>query len=220
VVSDRGQTEEQAIARERLEDRFIVPGRNLTGPCAWPAVFGREGLLDVEIGFGKDEFLLDLAEVRPEGLFLGIDFSRPRSRSYLRKIDLRGLTNVHVLRMHAAAAVGHCLGRGTVREYYVLFPDPWPKKRHASHRLVSPWFAREASRTLAPGGRITLATDHPPYRDQMLDVFEEHKDFVNLRGRRRFGHRPDGFHETIFERRWLSRGKDVFYIQFIREEVS
>ncbi|MHC4858724.1 MAG: tRNA (guanosine(46)-N7)-methyltransferase TrmB, partial [Planctomycetota bacterium] len=60
-------------------------------------MFGRPGPLDVEIGFGKDEFLLDLAERRPEGRFLAIDYSRPRARSYLVKIGLRRLTNVRVL---------------------------------------------------------------------------------------------------------------------------
>ncbi len=211
--------EDGHITTKRLEERFIVPGESLTGPHGWGEVFGQEGLLDVEIGFGKDEFLLDVAEVRPEGLFVGIDFSRPRSLSYLRKIEMRELTNVRVLRMHAAAAIGHCFGRGTVREYYVLFPDPWPKKRHAAHRLVSPWFAREVERTLIPGGRITLATDHPPYRDQMIEVIEAHGAFENLRGPGGYGDRLEGFTETIFERRWLLRGKNVFYIQFRRREA-
>ena len=84
----------RTITTKRLEDRFIVPGGSLSGPHGWGEVFGQEGLLDVEIGFGKDEFLLDVAEVRPEGLFVGVDFSLPRSISYLRKIEMRGLTNV------------------------------------------------------------------------------------------------------------------------------
>ena len=96
--------------------------------------------------------------------------------------------------------------------------EPWPKKRHASHRLVSPWFAREVERTCVPGGRITLATDHPPYRDQMIEVLESHGGFENLRGPGAYGDRIEGFTETIFERRWLLRGKNVFYIQFRRGE--
>ena len=54
---------------------------------------------------GKDEFLLGLAEQHPERLYLGIDYSRPRTRSYLRKIGLRKLTNVRVLFEHAANAL-------------------------------------------------------------------------------------------------------------------
>ena len=191
------------------------------GPGDWEAAFGRSGALSVEIGFGKDEFLLELAETRPEGLFLGVDFSRPRTRSYLRKIARRGLTNVRVLFEHAANAIGYCLGDESVEELFVLFPDPWPKERHARNRLVAPGFAREAARVLVPGGRVTLATDHPPYRDQMIEVFEGEvfeggSSFENLRGSGAHGARPENFDETIFERRWLEQGRDVLHLQFSR----
>jgi tRNA (guanine-N7-)-methyltransferase len=147
-----------------------------------------------------------------------VDFSRPRTRSYLRKIAKRGLTNVRVLFEHAANAIGYCLGDDSVDELFVLFPDPWPKERHARNRLVAPWFAREAARVLVPGGRFTLATDHPPYRDQMIEVIEESGGFSNLRGPASWGPRPEGFDETIFERRWLEQGRDVFYMQYLREQ--
>ena len=179
-------------------------------------MFGRSGPLSVEIGYGKDEFLLELAGARPEGRFLGVDFSRPRTRSYLRKIALRRLENVRVLFEHAANAIGYCLDDASVAELFVLFPDPWPKERHARRRLVRPWFAREAARVIEPGGRFTLATDHPPYRDQMIEVIEENGNFANLRGAGGYGPRPEGFDETIFERRWLDLGRDVFYLQFSR----
>jgi tRNA (guanine-N7-)-methyltransferase len=205
------------ISREWPEEQFLVkPGANLRGPGEWESVFGRSGGLSVEIGFGKDEFLLELAGARPEGLFLGVDFSRPRTRSYLRKIALRGLRNVRVLFEHAANAVGYCLGDASVSELFVLFPDPWPKERHARNRLVRPWFAREAARVLVPGGRFTLATDHPPYRDQMLTVIESGGAFANIRGPKAYGNRPRGFSETIFERRWIEQGREVFYLQYSR----
>ncbi len=198
------------------ESLLVVPGTDLRGPDRWEEVFGRPGLLTVEIGFGKDEFLLDLAERDPEGLYLGVDFSRPRTRSFLRKIRRRGLTNVRVLREHAATVLGYLLGDGTVKAYYALFPDPWPKKRHATHRLVSPWFAREAARTLVPGGRITLATDDAPYRDQMISVLEGHGAFTNLRGPGGFGPRPPGIDATLFEQRWTRHGRGIFYLEFER----
>jgi tRNA (guanine-N7-)-methyltransferase len=197
-------------------EHLVVPGRELEGPDRWETVFGRPGPITVENGFGNDEFLLDLAERRPEECFLAIDYSRPRARSYLNKIALRKLRNVRVLLEHAAAALGLCLDDGTVREYYVLFPDPWPKKRHAEHRLVAPWFAREVLRTLVPGGRIHIATDDAPYRDQVLTVMES-GGFVNARGPGGHGPRPDDLESTIFERRWIERGREVYHMRFERE---
>lgn len=191
------------------------PGEELRGPDGWEEVFGGPGPLTVEVGFGKDEFLLDLAERRPGDRFLAIDYSRPRARSYLNKIGVRGLTNVRVLLEHAATALGLCLADGSVREYYVLFPDPWPKERHAANRLVAPWFAREAGRTLVPEGRVMLATDHAPYRDRIIEVMED-GGFENARGPGGYGPRPEGLDSTIFERRWLEKGREVAYMQFVR----
>jgi tRNA (guanine-N7-)-methyltransferase len=171
----------------------------------------------VEVGFGKDEFLLCLAEARPDLDFLAIDYSRPRARSYLRKIERRRLTNVRVLVEHAMVAVSLCLADASVREFFVLFSDPWPKKRHASHRIVAPWFAREAARTLLPGGKVTLATDHAPYRDEILAVLQSEPRLRNLLGPGGSGPRPAEYPETIFERRWLGKGKVVWYMQFARE---
>jgi len=200
------------------QDKYLIrPGVDLLGPDRWSDVFGRPGPLTVEVGFGKDEFLLDLAETNPDGLFLGIEFSRPRTRSYLNKIRFRGLTNVRVLLEHAANAVGLCLGDGSVGELFVLFPDPWPKKKHARNRLISPWFVREADRVMIPGGRATMATDDVPYRDQILEVVEGHGSFRNLRGPGEYGPRPEGFDQTIFERRWVEQGRGIYYMQFVKE---
>lgn len=202
-----------------MADLLVNPGTDLLGPDRWHEVFGRPGPFDVEIGFGKDEFLLEQAQEDPDGLFLAVDYSRPRARSYLNKIRMRGLTNVRVLLTHAATAIGLCLPDRSVRRYYVLCPDPWPKERHAAHRLVRPWFAREAARTLVPGGLITLATDHPPYLDQIIEVMEGSGLFSNLMGEGRSGPRPEGFSSTIFERRWIDRGRQVSWVQFVRKEV-
>jgi tRNA (guanine-N7-)-methyltransferase len=48
---------------------------------------------------------------------------------------------------------------------FLLFPDPWPKARHAERRMVQPAFWQAIARVLKPGGRLTLATDHPVYRE-------------------------------------------------------
>ena len=110
----------QPISEWPFEEFLVRPGENLLGPDGWEEIFGRPGLMDVEVGFGKDEFLLDLAERRLEGRFLAVDYSRPRTRSYLNKIAARGLRNVRVLLEHAAAAIGLCLADASVEEYYVL----------------------------------------------------------------------------------------------------
>ncbi|MEN8149799.1 MAG: tRNA (guanosine(46)-N7)-methyltransferase TrmB [Planctomycetota bacterium] len=182
-------------------------------------MFGAEGPLTVEIGFGKDEFLLRVAEQYPERRFLAVDFSKSRGRSYMNKIARRRLTNVRVMLDHAANVVTMCLPDAGVEELFVLFPDPWPKDRHANHRLVRPWFAREAYRMMIPGAKITLATDDEPYHEQILEVLESHGGFTNLLGPGGWGPRPTGHDETLFERRWVDQGRSIHYMHFERENL-
>ena len=61
-----------------------------------------------------------------------------------------------------------------------------------------------------------MSTDHPPYRDQMLEVFDAHGGFRTLLPSPGYGPRPQGFEGTIFEDRWLRKGRKVFYMQFER----
>jgi len=212
-----GGRREYGIARPIDETWLVKPGDNLLGPGRWSELFGRSGPLTVEIGFGKDEFLLDLAAAFPERDFLAIDFSKSRGRSYMNKIARRRLVNVRVLLDHAANVLSLCLPDRSVEEFFALFPDPWPKDRHAANRLVRPWFAREIARTLLPDGRITLATDDSPYRDQILDVMEAHGGFSNRRGPGGHGSRPVDVDETIFERRWVDKGRNIYYMHFERK---
>ena len=61
---------------------------------------------------------------------------------------------------------------------YLLFPDPWPKKKHASRRFVNPDNLKEIARVLKSGGLFRVATDHPVYKRHVLRTMHEAKDFV------------------------------------------
>ena len=58
-------------------------------------------------------------------------------------------------------------------QIYLLFPDPWPKRRHAKRRFVQPETASEFARLLKPGGRLRMATDVGVYADHALPILLE-----------------------------------------------
>jgi tRNA (guanine-N7-)-methyltransferase len=187
------------------EGRFVVaPGRELTGPGDWARIFGRRAPLVVEVGFGKDPFLLDRAAARPQEDHVGVERDPGRVASFAAAAVARGLTNVRVLPIAAELALGVCFEDGAVAELHVYFPDPWPKARHAGNRLARPWFAREARRVLAADGRLFVATDDAPYAAQIREVL------------------ASGFRETDaaaspstkFERLWRARGRTIHRMEF------
>ena len=194
------------------EERLLAPDP-FTG-IDWRAAFGRDAPLVVEIGFGKDTFLLDLAARDPGANHLGVEYSRRRAAAFVRKAERRGLTNVRATRVHAAYVLARLLPAAGVRDIYLLFPDPWPKKRHAKNRLVQPLFARSVHRVLRPGGTLTMATDDPAYRDQMIEVVEGHGGFVNDLGAGAWADALAAHAGTIFEERWRRRGRSIHYLRF------
>ncbi len=128
-----------------------------------------EGETWLEIGFGGGEHMAEQAARRPEVRLLGAEPFLNGAASALRHIDERGLANV---RLHVGDArdLLAVLPDASLRRMFVLFPDPWPKARHRKRRLVTPAFAAEAARVLAPGGALRFATDWGDYADTALEA--------------------------------------------------
>jgi tRNA (guanine-N7-)-methyltransferase len=92
--------------------------------------------ITLEIGCGHGHFLTRFAEAHPERFCLGIDILSDRLERANKKRNRVGLTNVHFHKAEAAELL-ECLQAGIAfAEVFLLFPDPWPKKRHHKNRLV------------------------------------------------------------------------------------
>ncbi|MCE9637444.1 MAG: tRNA (guanosine(46)-N7)-methyltransferase TrmB [Planctomycetes bacterium] len=193
---------------------MVVPGHDMASPGAWPGIFGRRAPLVVEIGFGKDTFLLERAEACPDRDHVGVERDPERVRFFVGAAQGRGLTNVRALPVSAELALGQCFEPGSVAEVHVYFPDPWPKERHAPHRLVQPWFPRDVHRVLEPGGLLRMATDDAAYIEQILDVVEGSGLFANGAGVAATSPTPALGWETKFERLWRGQGRTIRHASF------
>jgi tRNA (guanine-N7-)-methyltransferase len=201
-----------ALAPDSL---FVRPGRELPGPGAWDAVFGRRAALEVEVGFGRDDALLRRARAMPERDFLGIELKRDRAEAYARRAVRLGLRNLRIVAARAEVAIGVLLPDARAAVVRALFPDPWPKDRHAGHRLVRPFFVREARRVLEPGGLLVLATDDAPYGSEMRAAVAAAGGFEGGDADpSREGDLFDG--TTIFERKGLAAGASIARLVYRR----
>lgn len=160
------------MVRERVNnrdfnDRFIVPVPPGTDPLPLTELYPAPAPLEVDIGCGRGRFLLARAQAHPSLNFLGIDRCTLRLRKIDRRAEVIGLTNIRLVQGDAI----HLLVRlpaESAAAFYVFFPDPWPKRRHHSRRLVSPHFIDLVFHTLSPGGAIHLCTDHADYYSAIL----------------------------------------------------
>lgn len=175
-------------------------------PVAWPELFLRVAPVEVDLGCGDGRFLAARATEHPDRDFVGVERLLGRVRSTCRKAAFRSLTNVRVIRVEIASAVEYLMPPGSVDTFHLLFPDPWPKRRHQRRRVVTPQLLEAIARALKPGGMLHLATDQRDYFEQMLRLTRESGAFEQER------EQQAAFPETTFEKRFRATGEQIYRV--------
>jgi tRNA (guanine-N7-)-methyltransferase len=148
----------------------------------------------LEIGFGMGEATAAMAAAAPDVDVLAVDVHPAGVASLLRRLEAADLRNVRVVEGDALALLA-ALPSGSLGEVRLLFPDPWPKKRHVKRRFLRPTTAALLADRLAPQGFLHLATDWPPYVEHAREVLRDWDVELVERGERpvtgyeRRGHR-------------------------------
>jgi tRNA (guanine-N7-)-methyltransferase len=171
-----------------------------------PKIFGRPAPLHVDLGCGDGLFLIDVAGRMHEKNFLGIERLLGRVRSATRKAAQ--LNNVRILRAETSYAVRYLLPRQSVEVFHLLFPDPWPKRRHQQRRLVTADFLHAICAALAENGILRIATDQADYFERIGRLTEKSKDFAltELNG-------GDDFPASTFEKKFKSKGAPIYRLE-------
>lgn len=179
----------------------------------WKAIFGREAPLEVDIGFGKGEFLVELSSRHQEVDYVGLEVSRKRAMKLRDKLVRLDRRNVKLVYGDASHLVPLLFAPGSVGGFTINFPDPWPKRRHHKRRLVTRGFGETLARALAARGSITLATDFRPYAEQMLEELSGVAGLEPQFGRGFAESLPDRV-ETLYERKFREEGRTNHYLRF------
>lgn len=139
-------------------------------------MFGDDRDIWLEIGFGGGEHLVGQAGLHPEVGFIGCEPFVEGMAKALTGIKDHDLGNVRLV-MDDARPVMAALKDQSIARAFILFPDPWPKKRQQKRRLIQPEFLDELYRTCRSGAQIRFATDVKSYADEALARFLEHGGF-------------------------------------------
>lgn len=179
-------------------------------PVSWPAVFGNDGPVEIEVGFGKGAFILNSAQHCPNVNWFGIEIMRKYQLFAATRMAVRQLGNVRLACADARLFLRDRVATGSVRAIHVYFPDPWWKKRHHKRRVFTPEFVEACVKAIAPGGRLHLATDVPEYFAVMTDLCRQRSEL------REMPTPAAGDVMTNFERKAVEKGQGVDRAVFAR----
>lgn len=169
----------------------------------------------LEIGFGGAEHLIAQAKRAPQTGFLGIEPFLNGVAKALTGIEDEGLTNVRVKREDARDEIVR-MPDASFDQIFLLFPDPWHKKRHAKRRFVQIETADEFARLLKPGGKLRVATDVRSYADHSFSILNAMDAFDwTAKEAADWRENPDDHIVTRYQTKNLGDIKPVF-MDFVR----
>jgi tRNA (guanine-N7-)-methyltransferase len=183
-------------------------------PLGWPEIFGRFAPVDIEIGSGKGKFLLELAADQPQRDFLAVERAGKYHRLCCDRAARRGISNVRLLRTTAEDLLFRLLPNESVERIFILFPDPWPKKRHHKRRLIKADVVAALNAALIPGGRLLVKTDHEGYAKVISEVLHGARGYSVLDPEEAYA----GLPITGFEEKYCKQGRPIFPFALLKTD--
>jgi tRNA (guanine-N7-)-methyltransferase len=212
----RGLRSRQKVRIGELLPRFVlsIPQAGELDPRA--AFSAPRRAVWLEIGFGGGEHLAVQAECHPEIGHIGCEVFEPGIARLLAHIERRHLDNIRIFADDARLMIP-ALRPSSIDRVFILFPDPWPKRRHENRRLVS----RETLDTLAAimtdGAELRLATDDRNYLIWMLERVTEHSCFEWLvQGPGDWRNRPKDWPPTRYEEKARAAARAPTFLRLRR----
>ena len=183
----------------------------------WKEVFGNHNSLNLEVGFGVGNFIIEMGIREPGENFIGMDFYHKGIRKVITRIDKYQIDNARIVYGDAKEKTPLLFKNEELSRIYINFPDPWPKKRHHKRRLIKPAFIRILAEKLKPDGEIHIATDYEDYALEMMDFLKKEPTLKNKNGSGVFLSQKEGTPKSKYEKKFINAGERIFYLEFTKQ---
>ena len=183
----------------------------------WSTVFGNENPVHIEIGMGKGQFIMTLAEENPDINYIGIEkYSSVLVRA-IEKQEEKDLPNLFFIRMDAEN-IADVFAAGEVGRIYLNFSDPWPKDRHSKRRLTSLQFLERYEKILDREGHVIFKTDNRDLFDFSLEQVREASHWILLNYTYDLHHSEyvAGNIMTEYETRFVEKGNAICRMEIVQ----
>lgn len=179
-----------------------------------PPYFDNDHPVCIEYCAGNGTWIANKALTNPHLNWVAVERKFSRVQKIWSKIQNLSLNNLFVVCGEGFQFTQRFLKPATIHEVYVNFPDPWPKRRHARHRIIQAPFVEEIRRILQPNGRFILTTDDAVYSSQMIDCLRNNRGFESEFPSPYFTTEWMDYGTSFFEDLWREKGKTIHYHAF------
>ena len=170
----------------------------------------------LEIGFGGGEHLAEQARANRDVGLIGCEVFLNGIATLLAQVSAGALDNVRLYPEDARDLLD-ALPEASLDRVFLLFPDPWPKRRHADRRFIQPANLDLLARLMKPGAEFRVASDDPTYIGWALAHLMRHHAFTwTARGPADWRVRPADWPQTRYESKALREGRHPVFLRFIR----
>ncbi len=170
----------------------------------------------LEVGPGRGDFLFELARNHPEEVIAAIEIKKKRYYKLIKRVQRFQLSNIRLILGDARVALPCLFRPNQLQSIYILFSDPWPKKRHAKHRLFQAAFVHDLYRTLRDEGELVLAHDDQRYLRESCELLLEHAGFKDVGALREA---PLLFN-TFYAEKWREEGRPLAANYFKKQALG
>ncbi len=161
----------------------------------------------IEIGFGDGTVLIESALKNPNKNFIGIEVYDSGLGQCLNEINKHKIKNIRLIYRDAVEVFEQFITKKSVEKINILFPDPWPKKRHRKRRLINKRFLALLSKSLINKGIVNISTDWEDYAQQIELTFKESNQFKEIKSESRNL-------KTKFEKKGIKLGHKIFNFSY------
>ena len=169
-------------------------------PLEWSSWFSREAPVGVEIGFGNGEYLHEWSKRRPEWNLIGLEVSLASMERCQARLCRNKVATARPLYCDARFALRELFAPDSIDHIVMNYPDPWPKRRHDTRRLISGNFTEVVAYALKTDCHYELVTDQQFYAEEAAERFSESPFFET----QPIEENPERFVSTKYERKWIA----------------
>jgi len=179
--------------------------------------FKNEKPVVLELGCGKGEYSVALAQANPDKNFIGIDIKGARFWRGAKTAIEENLENVGFIRTQIEL-IDHLFANGEIDEIWITFPDPQIKYKRTKHRLTNSEFLQKYKKILKPEGVVNLKTDSEFMHGYTLGLLHgEGHEVIHANHnvyKNEYSPKEVTGIQTFYEKQYLEQGKPITYIQF------